>query len=288
MTEMAATRGYWRGRPARVAKAVCAVIAAVASACGGGGGDSPDLPELSRDVAQRSAAIALYEAANLAAHLISQPFALITNYGGCFSTGGSLRIEVDGLPLPVGDRLPIGDHAFSASLDDCVADGLAGKFSGTISGSYGVDTVGLLTVSSMRARGLAYQSDLNDVTGNGALTLTTVASGGISTTTATLSAGTTLMNNVSAKVATFEGGSTSYSHDSAGESGQDTFNDLIVVVDGTRYVLDGSLQWSNRPPGFRYESGTVRVTSNGVLHASFTVGQDGGAFVEILVPLKRL
>ena len=41
MTDMAATTGYWRMRPARIAKAVCALIAAVASACGGGGDATP-------------------------------------------------------------------------------------------------------------------------------------------------------------------------------------------------------------------------------------------------------
>ena len=105
MTDIAATTGY--GWASRVAKVVCMVIAAAASACGGGGDDSPDLPELSRDVTQRTAALALYESAYVAAHLISRPFALIANQGGCFATGGSLRIEVDGQPLTVGDRLPV-------------------------------------------------------------------------------------------------------------------------------------------------------------------------------------
>ena len=297
-----------RWRPVvKFGRTLCAATAVCIAACGGGGGDaSPtasnpppvgnDPPSRATTIEQRAAALALYESGPVAS-MLAQNVLWSLAWGGsngrCAFDAGSVRLDIDG---SLESKLLAGSHAFSASFDACVVDGLVGtSLDGTISGAYSFASEysygAQFSVRTLSGSHLAYVSDLGAVTGDGSLTLTSVSAGSPNTTayTATFApdGGFQLKNATTGNVLTFESGNYSRSHDSASGSGHDDFNGLQVAINGVSYTIDGTIHWT---AGSRmtYSSGLVRITNGGVVHASIAAQQGReDLLVEVLIPLER-
>jgi hypothetical protein len=197
--------------------------------------------------------------------------------------------------------LPAGTHTYAVTFSNCLVDGLAGTtLDGTTSIAYtGADLYHLtavISVNSMRGKLVAYRSDLYDVTANGSGTWARESTGTpwtttfVSTTTYTPAAGSTLVNNRTSGVATFEGGSYSGGYGptppGAAASAHDEFNDLVIDISGTSYTLNGALRVVY---GFSADQnlymGEVRITSNGSLMARVYGDCSGKLRTEVLSPL---
>ena len=153
------------------------------------------------------------------------------------------------------------------------------------------DLPALVSLNSVQGRGegVSYLSDLNDVTADGSGTWTRLRTDTWVTTTYTPTIGSTLVNNATGNVATFQGGSYS-SSDGPRPSGasavaHEEFDNLAVAIGGTSYTLNGNLHSFY---GFSSENtytGEVRITSNGTLVARIYGDASGALRTEVLSPL---
>jgi hypothetical protein len=248
---------------------------------------------------QIGAALRLFESATILASLTASTlyystidYRVWTN-GPCAMGGGLLRASLDGGPVASGTILPTGSHTLAVTFADCVVDVLVGtRLSGTASAAYTSvnlsDLSALVSANALRGTGLAFRSDLNDVTSDGSGTWRVVSTGTGATTTYTPSVGSRLINNLTTNTATFMGGSYSSSYTAPppgySASAQQSFVNLAVTINGINYVLDGNLQSLYGFGGNRgTHTGDVRITSNQTLMARI-YGQ-GELAVEVLNPL---
>jgi hypothetical protein len=214
--------------------------------------------------------------------------------GPCVFGNGSLLASLDGGSITKG-TLPAGSHTFAVAFNNCLVDGLVGvTLNGTASAAYTSvdlsDVTALVSANSMRGTLLAFRSDLYDVTAEGSGTWRRVRSSTGETSTYTPTIGSTLVNNLTTNVATFEGGtySTGQAAPPPGSSAsvQQHFANLAVAVNGTKYILDGNLQSVYGFVGNEGKhTGEVRITSNGTLLARIYGGVNGAFSIEILSPL---
>jgi hypothetical protein len=86
-------------------------------------------------------------------------------------------------------------------------------------------------------------------------------------------------------VATFGGGSYSAIRH-PGNRSEHRFDNLKVVISGTEYTLDGSLETTFADP--KTFTGEVRITHNGTLAARIYGDVRNALTVEVLVPLVPL
>lgn len=291
------------------ALALVLLLGAVA-ACGGGDGSSAPAvsqpppttpPPTAAAPSQKAVLLRLYESAEVHARLTAAAleyatidYRLWTN-GPCAYGRGSLLATLDGGAMAAGMNLPAGSHTFSVSFANCPVDVLVGTvLSGTATAAYTsvnlIDFTALVSAISMRGKLVAFLSDLDDVTANGSGTWKRVTTSTGSTTIYTPTIGSTLANNLTTNTLTFVGGS--YSNGStvppAGSSSsvRRDFANLAVSINGTNYILDGSLQSVS---GFGGNDGThtgeIRITSGQTLVARI-YGDASGAFgIEVLTPL---
>ena len=202
--------------------------------------------------------------------------------------------SLDGGPVTA-ETLPAGSHTFAVTFMNCTVDGLAGiMLNGTASAVYTggdlSDVTALVSTSSMRGTGLAYRSQLYDVTSDGSGTWRRVTTDAGTTTTYTPTVGSRLVNNLTGHSATFAGGTYSSGYTSpppgSSASAQQDFDSLTVAVDGTEYTLDGSLQSVYGFVGNEgRHTGEVRITSNGNLVARVYGDANGLFSVEVLSAL---
>ena len=291
-------------------RALCVAAAVCVTACGGGGGSAPIAsiaptsggalaPSSPAPAEERAAALRLYESGLIASYL-AQNVVWSLAWGGssgrCVFGSGSIQLDVDGSPE---SKLLSGSHALSAAFDNCLIDGLVGtSLNGSLSGTYSFageyDYAAQFAARNISGSLLAYVSDLHAITSDGPLTLTSASTGVANTTTwaytttFTPAVGFRLVNNATGNVLTFGGGNCSSSYDAATQSGHSDFNGLELQVNGTRYTVDGSINWSTKSGRLSYTSGIVGITSGGVLHANLAGHQSGLLMVQVLVPLERL
>ncbi|MGH9240003.1 MAG: hypothetical protein ACRD3G_18325 [Vicinamibacterales bacterium] len=129
-------------------------------------------------------------------------------------------------------------------------------------------------------------SDLYDVTADGSAVWTSVGSS-TKTTTYTPAAGSRLVNNSTANVATFGGGSYSVIQNPVNRVDR-RFDNLRVAINGTEYMLHGSLVTTTTgSSGSRSYTGEVRIISNGTLVARIYAVRSA-LTIEVLVPLVPL
>jgi len=208
-----------------------------------------------------------------------------------------VQMSLDGAPTPA--VLPTGSHTFAASFDRCYVDFLVGTWlDGTASSTYAATDLNELTAqvsaNSMRGKLANFRSDLYDVTADGSATWTRVRTGTAwttswaETTTYRPTIGSTLTNNSTNNVATFEGGSYTQSWGPPPPGGtaiHEEFDDLAVAVSGTSYTLNGSLDSFYWNVGTRSYTGEIRITSCGTLVARIYADASGARQTEILTPL---
>ena len=260
-------------------------FAALIASCGGGGGSQPLPPPLPSakpaqpaSVANSKAALALMGAATFHAYATTAPFMWYSTgasgvtvaaeaTGPCVFNSGSMQASLDGSPTVAGARLPAGNHAYVMTFANCLVDGLAGfTLDGAATAVYSTTDWSVVTaqVSAGPTRVTGNGSDVS-VSGSGTWSL--AANANTDTETYTPAIGSTVINNLTTNVITFQGGSASNEVDRSGSTpiARRSFNSLAITLNGTSYLLDGTLQstLNNLPTG----SGEVRITSNGVLVA---------------------
>jgi hypothetical protein len=208
-----------------------------------------------------------------------------------------VRMSLDGAPTP--PVLPTGSHTFAARFDRCYVDLLVGTWlNGTASSAYTAtdlnDLTAQVSVTSMRGKLVAFRSDLYDVTADGSGTWTRVRTGTpwttswAETTTYRPTIGSTLTNNLTTNVATFEGGSYTSSWGPTppgGSSFHEEFHDLAVAISGTSYTLSGSMDSFYPNSGNRSCTGEIRIASNGTLVARIYGDANNPLRTEVLSPL---
>ena len=191
--------------------------------------------------------------------------------------------------------MPTGTHSIAVSFNDCVVDGLVGSsLSGLATATYSssdFQTVSAdVSASALHAELYAYRSDLYRVTADGSGSITRTRSNDGGSMRLVPIAGARLTNESTTRAATFGGGSytSQYFNPPAGVSAvsREIFDDLMLTIDGTTYVLSGTLQASYGFTGNQATYvGEVRVTSHGAMVARL-FGDNGGALrLEVLRPL---
>jgi hypothetical protein len=253
---------------------------------------TPTGPTVPSD-AQRATALALLDAAGVHAWATTSPLSLAAaggrvnwSNGPCeFPEQGSLQASLDGGSPPTsGAFLPTGIHMYVVSFSNCLVDGWSMTLNGVASAAYNAaewsNVSAMVSADSIRGRGLAFLSKLDDVTADGSAVWTSVGSG-TTTTTYSPAAGSRLTNNSTTNVATFGGGSYSLIRYPANRWDQ-RFDNLKVAINGTEYTLGGSLdtegsQWTH--------TGEIRIVHNGTLVARVYGDVRNALTIEILVPL---
>jgi hypothetical protein len=210
--------------------------------------------------------------------------------GPCIENSGSRHASLDGSPVVADARLPVGNHTYTVTFANCSVDNLAGiTLDGTATAVYATtdwsNVTAQVSTGSMRATGsVDPYGTLSDVSAFGSGTLRVTATLNTSSETYTPAIGSTLINNRTTNVITFQSGSLSSGYDNTGSTAiyRRTFDSLAITLNGTNYLLDGTLQFSyvnGRPAG----AGEVRITSNGVLVARIVM--DSQVRAEVLAPL---
>jgi hypothetical protein len=232
------------------------------------------------------------------------------------SIGGSSQTSLDGILLATGAALPPGSHNLAVTFADCANDWYGIRLHGTASAAYTSSTdlnelTALVSVTSMRGvgfgflTGFGFLANLTDVTAEGSGTWTrTRRDKWMSTTTYSPTIGSRLRNNRTSNVATFAGGSystmTSEPPPGASSRFEREFDNLAVAINGTDYVLNGTIVTTYGFGGGSatsdFHTGEVRITSSGTLMARvYGVGgpdarglPQTGLRVEVFFPLVFL
>ena len=248
--------------------------------------------------AQRLAALALLEAARAHQAVTASPFVFTTEYGKVWTNGpcaeltGSLQGSLDGVLPPTSGTLPTGSHTYVVSFSNCLVGFFDGtELNGVVSAAYRTSDWNNITATvsadSVRGHGelLLLLSRLDDVTADGSAVWTSVGSPWV-TTTYTPAAGSRLVNNSTTNVATFGGGS--YSEIQSSGRSEWRFDSLNVAINGTQYILNGSLDFTFGFRGSITYTGEIRIISNGTLVARIYGDVSNTLAIEVLVPLASL
>jgi hypothetical protein len=233
--------------------------------------------------AQRNAALALFDAAAVHAFVMTAPLTMYgSDYGKvmwangpCDFGQGSMEGSLDGgVPPTPGTFLPTGSHTYVVSFKNCPVNYWgyeAFELHGVASAAYNVaewrNITATVSADSVRGQDLAtgWSQLASDVTADGSAVWTRSSN---DSTTYTPAAGSRLVNNSTASVATFGGGS--YSVIRGSSQGRPSisfrFDNLKVAVNGTEYTLDGSLVDIQTQPRTTY-TGEIRIINNGTLVA---------------------
>ena len=258
---------------------------------------------------QRLAALALFEAASLHQGLTTSPLTYATQDGRVVWTNGPCVTTVNGRPDPNGSLqgsldgslsptsgtfLPTGSHTYVVSFSNCLVDYLSGiELNGVASAAYSAAEWSNLTATvsadSVRGQGLPSGefSELYDVTADGSAVWTSVGSS-TKTTTYTPATGSRLVNNSTANVATFGGGSYSMIQYPSARV-ERRLDNLKVAINGTEYTLSGSLEFTyGFSSGSTTYTGEIRIINNGTLVARIYGDVRNALTIEVLVPLVPL
>jgi hypothetical protein len=261
------------------------------------GPTAPTAPS-SPSAPQRLAALALLDAASVHAEATTSPLAYATEDGKVWTNGpcvfgdGSLQGSLDGGLSPTsGTFLPTGSHTYVVSFSNCLATWWGTELNGVASVAYNAaewsNLTAVVSANSVRGKGLAFLSELYDVTADGSGVWTSVGSS-TRTTTYTPASGSRLVNNSTANVATFGGGL--YSTLQSPNRLERRFDDLKVAINGTEYTLNGSLvvTHSGTPLSGAAYNGEIRIINNGTLVARVYGDARNALTIEVLVPLVPL
>jgi hypothetical protein len=297
-------RAVGRGGPSRNLLPMLLMAAAFFSGCSSGSSPAvsvsppPTTTPPPPAALKTDTAISLFEAAWMQASLTASALEhaavsyRVRTTEACVFGSGSMLAALDGGPVTAGP-LPVGNHTFEVTFRDCLVDGLVGiSLNGTASVVYTSadlsDLTAMVSTSSMRGTGLAFSSGLSDVTAKGSGTWRRVStSEGFMTTTYEPATGSTLINNLTGHSLTFLAGTYSSGQTppplGSSASVQQDFANMKVAIDGTEYVLDGSLQSVYGFVGNQgRHTGEIRITSNGALVARILGDTDGGFRIDVL------
>ena len=250
--------------------------------------------------AQRNAALALFDAAIVHAAVTTFPLWYGSDYGKamwtngpCASGQGSMQASVDGVLAPTpGTFLPTGSHTYVVSFSNCRVNWYFNEteLNGVASAAYNAadwnNITATVSADSVRGKDMAtgWSALSNDVTADGSAVWTRSSNN----STYTPATGSRLVNNSTANVATFGGGSSStISTISQGGPSTSTqrFDNLKVAINGTEYTLNGSLVETH---GSRITfAGEIQIITNGMLAARI-VGDGYNLRVEVHIPLVPL
>jgi len=257
---------------------------------------TPPEPELPPAAQLDVVALRLYEAASVHSSLAAGVFNYtIFDDDTLWTASSCLQLSLDGSAVVThGIVLPTGSHTYGASFPGCIVDFLVGtSLNGATVAEYTTadrdNITARVSVSSLRGRLVAYRSDLYDVTADGSGNWSRQRAGTTWAETYQPAAGSTLANNTTTRVATFEGGSYSFFWDaawtdSAGSRDED-FDDLRVAIGGTSYTLKGHLQIVYDRSSDRSYAGEVRITRDGALIARIYGDEHQALRTETLTPL---
>ena len=262
---------------------------------------STPAPAPEPSAAQRNAALALFDAAAVHAAVTTFPLYYGTDYGKAMWTNGpcdfgqgSMQGSVDGGVAPTpGTFLPTGSHTYVVSFSNCPVNWWGSEvfeLNGVASAAYNVaewrNITATVSADSVRGKDMAtgWSALSNDVTADGSAVWTRSSNN----STYTPATGSRLVNNSTANVATFGGGSSStISTISQGGPSTSTqrFDNLKVAINGTEYTLNGSLVETH---GSRITfAGEIQIITNGMLAARI-VGDGYNLRVEVHIPLVPL
>ena len=189
--------------------------------------------------------------ASLHAEATTSPLIYATLNGEVWTDGpcvgsGSLQGFLDGGLSPAsGTFLPTGSQTYVVSFSNCAATSWGVELHGVASAAYNAaewsNLTAVVSADSVRGGGLASGqfSDLYEVAADGSAVWTSVGSS-TKTTTSTPAGGSRLVNNSTANVATFGGGSYSVIQSPVNRVDR-RFDNLRVAINGTEYMLHGSL-----------------------------------------------
>jgi len=212
-----------------------------------------------------------------------------------------MEVLLDGSAPAPGTRLATGSHALAVSYAHCQVYGGGWEpetiLHGAASAAYTTTDLNDLPVqvslNSVQGTGdgVAYRSDLYDVTADGSGTWTRLRTDTSETTTYTPTIGSTLTNNETTHVATFGGGSytSSWGPPLPGfsDSRKEEFDNLVITINGVTCTLNGGLQ-SVYEGGTNFYFGEVRITSDGILVARIFGDANASLRSEVLAPLPAL
>ena len=262
---------------------------------------STPAPAPEPSAAQRNAALALFDAAAVHAAVTTFPLYYGTDYGKAMWTNGpcdfgqgSMQGSVDGGVAPTpGTFLPTGSHTYVVSFSNCLVNWWGNEtleLNGVASAAYNAaewrNITATVSADSVRGKDMAtgWSALSNDVTADGSAVWTRSSNN----STYTPATGSRLVNNSTANVATFGGGSYStISTISQGGPSTSTqrFDNLKVAINGTEYTLNGSLVETH---GSRSTfAGEIQIITNGMLAARI-VGDGYNLRVEVHIPLVPL
>jgi hypothetical protein len=221
-----------------------------------------------------------------------------------------LQTSLDGASRAKETVLPPGSHNLAITFAACANDWYGVRLDGAATAAYtsGTDLnelTALVSVTSMRGTGLGFISKLNDVTVDGSGTWTRARRDEWrSTTTYAPTVGSRLLNNSTSNIATFGGGSysTITSEPPPGSSSRTErqFDNLAVAINGTDYVLNGTMVttygFGGGSTSSDFHTGEVRITNSGTMVARvYGVGVTDsrglpttGLRVEVFFPLVPL
>ena len=189
--------------------------------------------------------------------------------------------------------MPTGSHTYVVSFSNCLVDGWSGTLNGVASATYSAaessNVTATVSADSVRGAGMAFFSELRDVTADGSAVWTRVGIGSSSTQTRTYTpaAGSRLVNNSTTNVATFGGGSYSTIRYPA-KGTEQRFDNLKVAINGTEYTLNGSLDTTYGSSGSHNYTGEVRIINNGTLVARIYGDVRKALIIEVLGTLVAL
>lgn len=270
--------------------------------CGGGGDDAAAPPPglgavpVVTEPAVNQTLMRMHEAVGAFATLAASALSYTGYYdridGGCAFDLGGTTMALDGALADNGTALPAGNHTLTVDYRWCLLDGLAGfSLDGTATAEYSKmdpdPMTARVSATSLRTSGFYSRYGLYDVTVDGSGNWTRTRAAPNESTTFVPTPGSRLTDRLSTRSVTFDGGtySSAVLYPSGGTTVVGAFSAVAIVIEGTRYVLDGQLETTYGSASTLTYAGEVRVTSNGVLAGRIYASPNGRLRTEVLTPL---
>jgi hypothetical protein len=291
------------GRRARDLAAAAALAALSLAGCGGGSGDVPQQTgtpaPIQAPAPPERTLMRMHEAVGVTFGLVSSALlatidGVIWTDGPCVFDSGALVALVDGAAAGKGTALPYGSHTLAVEYRSCLTDGLAGSsLDGMATAAYSMTTPddfsARMSASALDAVGWYSRFDLDWVTVEGSADRTSTRNGSAPGATFVPAPGLRLTDKRSTHSLTFGGGSYSdfqpLPEPGLAASRLELFSDLVIVIDGGRYVLKGQLESRYAFDSRVTYAGEIRFERDGALAARLYADDRGALRSEVLAPL---
>lgn len=292
----------WRASGAAIA---AGLTTALMAGCGGGGSAPATFTGVTLSPSTAAPSIQplmrLYEAISIFARVASAGLTSaayddkLWTVGPCIFGSGSLQIALDGITATTTAALPAGTHNLAVSFQNCLVDGLVGStLHGFAAATYTSSDFQTLSASvsatALHAALFEFRSDLYRVSADGSGSFTRARTNDGESMRFVPNADARLTNEATGRVAALGGGSytSAYFNPPQGVAAvaREDFDDVTVTIEGTTYVLGGSLQATYGFVGNQATYvGEVRVTNQNVLVARLYGNFNGALQLEVLSPL---